>query len=689
MKGDLFLMLVTTTFLSGKPSSRFFYKLLFFVSLSVLVFSMDGTSFLNGGYKYFDSFARVLFPIAIAFYFSFFHSFVDFYIRNVSRLQKTIALICSVPLGVLLTIRFFQSFFASILQGGSQPIMVRRVFDLLHLSSSVEKVLAYGVCSILGLLSIGAIAVLLGLFLHIVIISMQYTRNNPNNNWTPGKLKQSSRYIIAILLSILSGVFCFSKLTKGLDWGADYAVYIQQGIDLAKGLTSNIHEAWGLSAMLSVIYLMFGFDMVDYHTILYYKLPSAICFTIMIFFLYLFYSKRFQTFWAIFLTALFGFNPVLIELNNSTWTDFPHMLFCVISIICIYELFHQRRTRDQVIFGVLTGIMICITNLIRAAGIALLIALFFAQLVYLIVRIASRNKPYSHSIELPQKSKFYIQLLPYIVYFLLTWVATWIVPYYSTGDSAGRYASASVFFRNLDYYYQILFSEFLSSLTPYRMLLSLVTWAAVPCFLIGIYRSVARDTVSVIYFCFMFISMLFVWALNGIRYAFPLLPFFILFVAVGAKTAIAALSERYDILKSLKRIFYVGAVAVLIFLFVSSAINAYSNLVNDRKMDRFAYSTDAIATYNYIQNETSEDAEIVFYKAPVVALNTGRIANKEITQTQSAEQYLLITMDPSNEHQYIPDEYASKKALEDALGIQLQLVYENPRFQLFQIIIIV
>jgi len=670
-----------------QPPVRFIYKFLFFVSFAVFIFLMEGSSFLNGGYKYFDSFPRVIIPIMIAFYVSFFRSFADFYILNVSRFQKTIALICSIPLGLLLTIRFFQSFFESILQGGNQPIMVRRVFDLLHLSSGVEKVLAYVGCSILGLLSIVAIAVLLGLLLHIVIISLQYTRNNPNNDWTPGKQKQSSRYMLAILLSIISGVFCFSKLTKGLDWGADYAVYIQQGIDLAKGLTSGIHEAWGLSAMLSVIYCIFGFDMVDYHTILYYKLPSAICFTIMIFFLYLFYSKRFQSYWAIFLTSLFGLNPTLIDMTNYIWTDYPHMLFCVIAIFCMYELFHRNSTKAQIIFGVLAGISICIANLIRAAGIALLFTLFLTQLVYLIVRIASRNKPSFRSIELPQKSKLYIHLLPYIVYLLLTWAASMIVPYSSTGDSAGRYASASVFFRNLDYYYQILFSEFPASFTPYRMLLNMVTWAAVPCFLIGIYRSAAKDIVSVIYFCFMFVSMLFVWALNGIRYAFPLLPFFVLFLAVGAKTAIAALSERYNIRKSLKRIFSVGAVVILIFLLASSALNAYSNLANGRKMDRFAYSTDAIATYNYIQNETGKDAEIVFYKAPVVALNTGRIANKEITRDQSTEQYLLITMDPSNEHQYIPDEYASEKALEDALGIQLQLVYENARFQLFQIMI--
>lgn len=646
---------------------------------------MESSSFVNGGYKHFDSFARVLFPILIAFYFSFSRSLMAFYLTAVSRVIKVITLIGAIPLGILITIRFFDVFFSTVLSGGESPLLVFKLFSLLNLSSSSANIFAYLSCAILCLFSICALAVLLGLLLHTVMVSLQYTKNYPRNEWLSSAQKQSSRYIIAIVLSLLSGIFCMSKLTKGLDWGADYAVYIQQGIDLAKGITSSIHEAWGLSAMLSVIYLMFGFDMVDYHTILYYKLPSAICFTIMIFFLYLFYSKRFKTLWAIFLTALFGFNPVLIELNNSTWTDFPHMLFCVISIICIYELFHQRRTRDQIVFGILTGIMICITNLIRAAGIALLFALFFAQVAYLIIRLAGKNKQASSLIELPQKSKIYIQLLPYIVYFLLTWVASLIVPYSSTGDSAGRYASASVFFRNLVYYYKILFSEFPASFIPYRMLLNMATWVAVPCFLIGIYRSTLKDTPSVIYFCFMFISMLFVWALNGIRYAFPLLPFFVLFLAVGAKTAAAALSERYGIQKSLKQVLSVSAVAILIFLFASSALNAYSNLADDRKMDRFAYSTDAIATYNYIQNETDKDAEIVFYKAPVVALNTGRIASKEISLDRTNKQYLLITLDPSNEHQYIPDEYPTAMDLADSLGIQLHLVYENARFQLFQI----
>ena len=180
----------------------------------------------------------------------------------------------------------------------------------------------------------------------------------------------------------------------------------------------------------------------------------------------------------------------------------------------------------------------------------------------------------------------------------------------------------------------------------------------------------------------------YIWALNGIRYTFPLLPFFVLFIAIGAKTAVSAVSEAYHLQKRLKRIVAIGALALSVFLLAGSAYNAYSNLSNDRVWDRFAFSTDAIATYQYIQNETGEEAEIVFYKAPVVELNTGRTSTREITHDRGIEQYLMITGDPSNEDQYIPDEYATEQTLESALNLDLQIVYENDRFTLYRITII-
>lgn len=675
---------------TARKKSPFIYNLLFFISFAALIVLVEGNSFLDGGdwQKYFESFARVLVPLALAFYFSFYRSAVGFVLEHATLAERLVALAGAIPPGIIITVEFYRAFFEVVLGGGSSPVLVKRAFDMLGLPSAVEKALVYAGCAVLCVLSVLAIAVLLALLLHILAVTLRYTKRNPRNEWTTNRQSGGKRYGIAITLSVVTLILCAFTLDKGQTWGADYALYMEQGFQLAKGIVTGIHEAWGYSAMLAVIYNLFGYDMVDYHSLIYYKIPSIICFALIIFFLFLFFSKRFSLQWSAFLAILFGFNPILIHFNNEIITDIPHLLFCITSIICIYEFFNRSETKQQIIFAVLAGINIYIANLLRAAGVALIVALFIVQMIYLLVHIWQKKKTAVGLIQLPQKRKIYIHLLPYAVFVTLTLCTLLLVPYYSTGASVGRYVSGSVLFRNFGYYFNLLFKEFLAPFSPFHILSFSVVWVAVPLFMIGIYRSVGRDIVSVVYFCFMLISMMFVWALNGIRYTFPLLPFFVLFLAVGAKTVVLAVSEEYHIEKRLKHIVGTCAFALSVFLLVISAYNAYSNLSNDREWDRFAFSTDAIATYNYIQNETGEDAEVVFYKALVVKLNTGRKTVSVIDRDTSVEQYLLITDDPSKEHQYIPDEYPTEQDLESAQNLNLQPVYQNERFTLYRVTII-
>ncbi len=523
------------------------YKFGLFISFAAFIFLVEGDAFLGGGVwqKYIESFARVLVPLVAAFYFSFYRSVAGFVLENASLIEKYIALAGAVPLGIKITIDFYKSFFMQVLSAGSSPVLVKRVFDKLNLTANIEKASVYVGCAILCVLSILAIAVLLALLLYILRVTLQYTKKNPCNKWTPSEQPGKKRYGIAIALSAAALVLGALTINKGQDWGADYTIYLRQGFQLANGITQGIHEAWGYSAMLAAVYSIFGYNMVDYSTLIYYKIPVVICFALLVFFLFLFFSKRFSLRWAAFLSILFGFNPSFVAFTNYIWTDIPHLLFCVISIICIYEFFNSSKTKQQILFGVLAGFNIYIANIIRAAGIALLFTLFIVQLIYLFAHIWEKKTSTESMIQLPQNTKFYIQLLPYAVYALLTLCTLLVVPYYSTGASVSRYASGSLLIRNFGYYFDILFHEFLPQFLPLHIFSFAAAWIAVPMLIIGMYRSVRRDTVSVVYFCFMFISMLFVWALNGIRYAFPLLPFFVLLIAVGVKTTILAVSETY------------------------------------------------------------------------------------------------------------------------------------------------
>ena len=114
----------------------FIYNLIFFISFAAFIFLVEGDAFLDGGdwQKYFESFARVLVPLAIAFYFSFYRPIVGFVRANTSLTEKLIALAGAVPLGIKITIDFFNSFFMQVLNGGSSPVLVKRVFDMLNLS---------------------------------------------------------------------------------------------------------------------------------------------------------------------------------------------------------------------------------------------------------------------------------------------------------------------------------------------------------------------------------------------------------------------------------------------------------------------------------------------------------------------------------------------------------------------------
>ena len=156
----------------------FIYNLLFFISFAAFIFLVEGDTFLDGGdwQKYFESFARVLVPLAMAFYFSFYRSVVGFVQANASLVEKLIALAGAVPLGIKITSDFFNSFFMQVLNGESSPVLVKRVFDILNLAPYTSKALVYINCAIMFVLSVFVVAVLLALLLHLVRITLRYTK---------------------------------------------------------------------------------------------------------------------------------------------------------------------------------------------------------------------------------------------------------------------------------------------------------------------------------------------------------------------------------------------------------------------------------------------------------------------------------------------------------------------------------
>ena len=130
-------------------------------------------------------------------------------------------------------------------------------------------------------------------------------------------------WVIAGLLTIFILMLVGMQLTPGLPiWAGDAAAYLSEGIAISNGtleqqtainyimhpspLPEEVHESrlvyvWGYPLLLSLVHRMVGFDMVNYSSIIFYKLPSLLAFSLMAGVLFLFYRRFFQEKLAVFL----------------------------------------------------------------------------------------------------------------------------------------------------------------------------------------------------------------------------------------------------------------------------------------------------------------------------------------------------------------------------------------------------
>ncbi len=664
------------------------FDALFAIASLVFMILVTGKDLLGGGdaYKYFIAILRLVIPLCLFLYIGFFHSLIRFTLSRTSLWLNIFSAVSAVGIGFSLTSAFDHDFFSGLRNGGGSPVRLRTMLDLLHLSNQSESILFTVLSVFLFLFVCYFLFFLILFFLEALLLFLRNLRNEPEADTFQPANPIRTRLLIASGFAIVSFTLCFFTLNKGQDWGADYALYMNQAFALARGEVTNISEVWGFSLVLSWIYRLFGYDMGDYHTFLYYKIPGILAFAVAMFFLYLFFSKRFSLVKSAFFTALFALNPFFINFSNYIFTDLPYLLWCIVSILCMERYFNSKTVPQKVVFAVLTGITVFLANFTRAAGMSLLATMLLIDLFNLVSSMFRRSGPLPQVSNPSRISRILMRLLPYAVYGVLLLVSYSVVPFNANTTSISRYSSASVFAQNFVYYASILFDQFPMSVSPYEIFHFFVYWIVVPLFLLGVVRSAKREKIALVYFSITYLAMHFVNALNGIRYAFPILFVFLLFLAYGADFAYRTLYRVFSSKKVFRVSCRVVSILIVCFLFYSSVATAWINMAEKRAFNHFAFSTDAIATYHYIQKNTPEDAKIVFYKSEVIRLNTNRASTSSIDPTDTSDQYLLITYDRTPEHQYLPDEYPDVDSLEKALNVTLLLKYQNPLFTLYRIL---
>ena len=496
-----------------------------------------------------------------------------------------------------------------------------------------------------------------------------------------------SDIILAIVIAVIVLALTTFSLYPSCIWGDDFAGYINEGIAIAQGRleeqaelnyfmhpTSMPEEAdgslvyvWGYPLMLAVIYLIFGYDTVNFSSIIYYKIPSVICFALFAAVLYLFFRRRFKTLPSIFLSLAFCSGQLFYDLINSVYNDVVYMFFCTLCLLLIEQYFAHKEIKKRLIPGIILGVVVWYTYELRLNGVTLLLVFAFCHVVTVV-----KEKSFS-------KSDILIHLIPYILFFGLRFVSEQLILMPATSnasdfDNIDLHTTAA----NVLYYitglvdtirggisgiiYFFIPESVLPNMSQKAYDLIYTTSQIASCVFFGmaavgiVMYGIKKNLQLSFYAVGSAIGTCLLPYNQGLRYLYGIMPVIMLFSGYGCKYAVNIISKY--LIKKEAHSKYKFAVCAVITAVMSIAVISpiiRNDIENCERLEASgddihanmtgAYSPNAIEIYRYVQDNTAPDDIICFYKPRALYLNTGRVSYSHIDGDRSPLEadYCILT----------------------------------------------
>ena len=473
--------------------------------------------------------------------------------------------------------------------------------------------------------------------------------------------------IIILLTSLLLGA---STLTRGHEWGDDFASYIMQAQSILKGdmdefIVRNsftIFESsvqigpvaypWGYPLALTPVLLLKGIHA------LALKLPGLFFFAAFLICLYLLTETRLTRIESLLLVSLFAFNPTLIKYLDYIISDIAFLFLVSLTLLLIALLNTKQRAWSHVLLGV----AIFFAFFVRTTGIILLGGYLVHQTL-LFFQERDRLKD--------------IAINSAIV--SATFAMLWIVAFFIFPNGQGSYFqqltgfSVETFLKNIhDYFF--LFVQFFNSSSNSAW--TFVYYLLVVLFLVGTWTSRKTEQMLIIFFV-LYIAVMLIWPeRQGIRFIFPLLPIFIHLIFQGIKAIIMVFPHKYySMCNWMNYIFWLVIIGVFLF---NSAHQAYTNLKDGRKING-PFDPFSSEMFNYIKEETPPESVVVFFKPRAMRLFTDRDAIMVLECEQLALGDYIALHKTWEYSQILPDEIQK-------CNLPLKNSFENRRFIVYKIL---
>ena len=437
---------------------------------------------------------------------------------------------------------------------------------------------------------------------------------------------RSSRWIYVGLgfVILMSASIAAGLLTRGHNWGDDFAAYILQAQSIVDGrITESIQRStftieqssymfgpvtvpWGFPLMLAPVYAVFGID------ILAFKMVLTLCYLAFLVAFYFLARTRLTDGESLLITAFMAFNLTLLRAQNEILSDLPFLMW---STVAIWLVERRSRPNSAEFAGlgqaVAMGLVICAAAVTRFNGLLLLIPLAVAQLAWFGARRRSGSRA----------GRVLTFAVPYAVFGLAYGMQALLLP--SLGSTALlqnqiRQFSLRTILNNVWYYF-LLPGDVLRISMPAGYLL----YPAMLLFLVARLAQLrGRDMPMVAYgLATLGLYVSFPQA-QGPRYIFPILPVFFLFVFVGMKDAAKAVGRRLQPFPV--ALVYAGWLGITIACLEVSLLAARNNVLAGREDASGPFSPAASSMFAFIRNATTSDSAIVFFKPRAMRLLTDR-----------------------------------------------------------------
>lgn len=469
------------------------------------------------------------------------------------------------------------------------------------------------------------------------------------------------------LIIALAAILASCMWKNGHGWGDDFAAYLAQTQSILSGDPSSyaaenrltVDESpagyapyaypWGFPILLTPAYVVFGLNV----TALRWSLLGLYLLVMPL--LFHLFRKRAGIVLSLAIVALCAFNPSLLNFSNSLISDLPFFLFSMLSLLLIdrWVLNHEILRNSKK--SVLLGMTLLFTFLIRSSGIILLPILLICQAV-------SISQTFRQSYD---KSRFFRHLLPLFSFAALYLLMNTIFP------GGGKYPfstpTVASSLQNIKYYFTLP-AQFFYGLPATEILYG----ATLPFLCLGMFARFKRDYHLILYVVFTVALHIVYPYRDGIRYLFPLLPFYLYFTFQGLSTL--RFDHQFQSIRWVRQPEILSrAVACLLIalFFMASTVSAYRNVTGDRNIDG-PFAADSAEMFGFIKAQTRDQDIIVFFKPRAMRLFTGRKSFAAIERERLLRgDYVVIHKQMGNYLQVVPDAAAA-------------IVFENATFRVFQ-----